>query len=77
MFLTGIFTRRVKEVLEPLIGSSPSAQTVSNKEVELIIVEGGSGTGEGVRPGIFIYRDTEVLGSQVKEFSGGVTEEDT
>ena len=29
MFLAGVSTRRVKEVLEPLIGSSPSAQTVS------------------------------------------------
>ncbi len=35
MFLLGISTRRVKEVLEPLIGSSPSAQTVSNVVAEL------------------------------------------
>ncbi len=30
MFLAGVSTRRVKDVLEPLIGSTPSAQTVSN-----------------------------------------------
>ncbi|MEM5784812.1 MAG: transposase, partial [Candidatus Aenigmatarchaeota archaeon] len=35
MFLSGISPRKVKEVLEPLIGSSPSAQTVSNVVAEL------------------------------------------
>lgn len=35
MFLAGVSTRRVAELLEPLIGSSPSAQTVSNLTKEL------------------------------------------